>query len=129
MVAVVRRDVAYGRAVDGRLPRLMALIGARNEELTVRGLARHAGLSARRVEMLFRDDVGLSPKQTLRISRFQRALALRRAGPSLTWGAIAVRAGYHDQAHLIHDSRDITGCTPGALFGELTAAFLDNGSS
>lgn len=129
IVTLLARQIGRARAIDDRLPRLMACVAERNEALTVRGLARHAGLSARRVEMLFRDDVGLSPKQVLRIGRLQRALALRRANASLTWSAIAARAGYHDQAHLIHDSRDIAGSTPGELFGELTEVFLGSGSS
>ncbi|HEY9225984.1 MAG TPA: helix-turn-helix domain-containing protein [Gemmatimonadaceae bacterium] len=114
---------------DTLLPDLVALAERHHEPLSVRGLARHAGLSTRRVQSLFRDGVGLSPKQLLRISRFQRALGLARAQPDLSWSAIAARAGYYDQAHLIHDSNDIAGCTPSALLGRdavLTDAFLSD---
>jgi AraC-like DNA-binding protein len=95
----------------------------------VNGLARRAGVSTRRVQSLFRDRVGLSPKQLLRIARFQHALALARTNAGLSWSAIAMRAGYYDQAHLIHESNDIVGCTPAALLGRdasLTDAFLPN---
>ena len=118
------------RASDSRVPALVALIDSVREPFTVRGLARHAGLGVRRVQALFRDDVGLSPKQLLRIHRYQRALATYRAEPRLTWGAVATRAGYHDQAHLNHDSRDIAGLTPAELMespSEFTESFLSNG--
>jgi AraC-like DNA-binding protein len=128
--AICSRLIAYlaeARALEPRVTRLIALIADQREPFTVRGLARHVGLSIRRVQLLFRDDVGLSPKQVHRIQRYQRALAIHRADPRLTWSAVATRAGYHDQAHLNHDSRDIAGCTPTELMGSpsgITEAFL-----
>jgi AraC-like DNA-binding protein len=120
------RQMRRARQLDDRVAQLVAFVSSGGEELSVRALARASGLGTRRVQMLFRDEVGLSPKQTMRIQRFQRAIGLRRANDRLTWSAIAARAGYHDQAHLIHDSRDIAGCTPGDLLGHdgLTDAFL-----
>ena len=60
----------------------------------------------------FDDNVGLSPKQLLRVTRFQRALRIARSEPALSWGRVAHLAGFYDHAHLIHDSNDIAGCTP-----------------
>jgi len=125
--AHLTRQLGRARGVDLRVPTLIAVIEAVREPFTVRGLARYAGLGVRRVQALFRDDVGLSPKQLHRIQRYQRALAIHRAEPGLTWSAIASRAGYHDQAHLNHDSHDIAGQTPAALMGspsEFTDAFM-----
>ncbi len=125
--ALLRR-LRRARTLDERVAQLVEFVSGRGEELSVRGLARASGLSARRVQMLFRDEVGLSPKQTMRIQRLQRAIGLRRANDALTWSAIAARAGYHDQAHLIHDCRDVAGCTPSQLLGHdagITEAFLD----
>jgi transcriptional regulator GlxA family with amidase domain len=99
------------------LMRLVAFAAGSREPMTVRALAREVGLGTRRVQVLFRDGVGPSPKQLLRITRYQRALSLRREHARLSWSAIAVRAGYFDQAHLIHESRDIAGCTPNVLLG------------
>jgi AraC-like DNA-binding protein len=127
LVALLTQRAQRLRAADGVLPRLFSFIAAASEPMSVRGLALAAGLSTRRVQTLFRDGVGLSPKQVLRITRLQRAFGMRRADASLTWGAIAARAGYFDQAHLIHDSRDIAGCTPDVLLGHasgLTDSFL-----
>jgi AraC-like DNA-binding protein len=127
IVAGLSRRLVGAHAVDSRSSRLIALVTGRREPFTVRGLARHVGLSVRRIELLFRDEIGLSPKHVHRIHRYQHALSLRRASPRLTWSAVATLAGYYDQAHLIHDSQDIAGCTPAELLGYdsgLTEAFL-----
>lgn len=121
------RYVGSARELQPHVTRLVALMADQREPFTVRGLARHAGLSVRHVQLLFRDDVGLSPKQLHRIQRYQLALAIHRAQPCLTWSAVATHAGYHDQAHLNHDSRDIAGCTPAELMDSpsgITEAFL-----
>jgi AraC-like DNA-binding protein len=125
--ARLTRYLRRARRLERRLPSLVARIVDHDEPFTVRSLARDAGLSVRCVQHLFRDDVGLSPKQVQRIQRYQRALAIHRANPRLTWSAVATQAGYHDQAHLNHDSRDIAGCTPIQSMGSpsgITAAFL-----
>jgi AraC-like DNA-binding protein len=116
---------------DSHVPRLVALASASSETTSVSRLAREAGVSTRRIQMLFRDHVGLSPKQLLRVTRFQRALRLARTRPTLSWGHIAQLAGFYDQAHLIHDSNDIAGYTPKELVrrdAPLTEVFLDGGA-
>jgi transcriptional regulator GlxA family with amidase domain len=40
---------------------LVHLAGTSTQAMSVRALAAMSGLSARRVQMIFRDDVGLSP--------------------------------------------------------------------
>ena len=131
IVAALLRRASRVAPSDELLPQLVALAENRRDPLSVRGMARHVGLSTRRVQTLFRDAVGLSPKQLLRIARFQRALGLARLNPALSWSAIAVRAGFYDQAHLIHESNEIAGCTPSALVGResnLTDVFLVDAS-
>lgn len=127
IVAALTRQSKRIAPVDGVLPKLVNLVEQRHDMMSVTGLARHAGLSTRRVQLWFRDSVGLSPKQLLRIARFQRALGLARTNPALSWSTVAARAGYYDQAHLIHESNEIVGCTPSVLLGRestLTDAFL-----
>jgi AraC-like DNA-binding protein len=106
---------------------LVHLAGTSAHPMSVRTLAAMSGFSARRVQMIFRDDVGLSPKQLLRINRLQRVLALAQTINPPSWAQIAARTGYFDQAHLIRDARAIVGATPLQLLrmpGELTHAFL-----
>jgi AraC-like DNA-binding protein len=95
--------------------------------LSVRALAARLGLGERQVERELGRHVGLRPKMLLRIARFQRALALARADETLSWSAVAARAGYFDQAHLTHDFRRFAACTPSEFLGRdrsLTDLFL-----
>jgi AraC-like DNA-binding protein len=127
IVAALTKRVARIEPADDVLPALVDVAQRSHDAMSVRRLARHAGISTRRVQILFRDRVGLSPKQLLRITRFQRALGVARAQPEWSWSAIAAHAGYYDQAHLIHESNEIAGCTPAVLLGRdsgLTEAFL-----
>lgn len=82
---------------------------------TVSQLASELGTSERHLRRAFDEVVGMSPKRYLRVLRFQRALALARSSASLEWAAIAQRAGYFDQAHLIADFRAHAGASPTQL--------------
>jgi len=94
----------------------------------VRSLAAAIGLTTRRVEAIFAEQVGLTPKSLARIARLQRALAHARRRPSLTLSAVAHDSGYYDHAHFVRDCQDIAGEAPGAVLGrsdDVTTAFLD----
>ena len=50
-----------------------------------------------------------------RILRFHRFRRLRRQQSDASAALLAIEAGYADQAHLIRESRRLTGVTPSAL--------------
>jgi AraC-like DNA-binding protein len=66
----------------------------------------------------FRERVGLTPKRFFRVRRLQRivgSVCTWSARPAhLDWCRVAADHGFADQAHLIHDFRDLTGMTPTA---------------
>jgi AraC-like DNA-binding protein len=76
-------------------------------------IQRDVGWSARHLRARFLDQVGMSPKAMARVLRLQSALRAHLAGR--TWAQAAVLARYHDQAHLVHDVKAMTGLTPGRL--------------
>ena len=121
---------AHARMIHTRddiLPELVADIADEREPLSVRALAARAGLGTRRLQALFAERVGMSPKMLMRLTRFQRALRIARERDDLSWGAVAHEAGYYDQPHLNHDCQEITGRTPSALVAKdpgLTRIFL-----
>jgi len=81
----------------------------------VPALARKAGLSARQLERVFAERIGLPPKTYLKIIRFQEVLhSLRDGAPSRTWAEIATSHGYYDQAHFIRDFKTFVGTAPSA---------------
>jgi len=101
------------RAGDGTLDEALALLVRRRGRLSVRELARHTGASVRRLERLFRREVGVGPKRFARIVRLQRTIeALRRGGGH---ARVAAEAGFADQAHMVRELRALAGVTPGAI--------------
>ena len=94
---------------------------------SVRALADGIGLTTRRVQAIFADQVGLSPKSLARIARLQRALGYARSQPHRSLCAVAHESGYYDHAHFVRDCRDIAGEAPGKVLGragDVTTAFL-----
>ncbi|HEY3742214.1 MAG TPA: AraC family transcriptional regulator [Bryobacteraceae bacterium] len=91
--------------------------------LTVAEAARQAGLSVRQLERKCLQYTGLSPKMLGRISRFERAMALRRASGA-QWTTIAHELEYSDQMHMIRDFRSLAGDTPGRIMQRISADHL-----
>lgn len=105
------RDAGVGRAAAGAIRTLVAARGA----IRVRDLASAIGLGERRLEQVFAQDVGLSPRAWSRVMRFRSAVDYVTAHPERAWADVARACGYADQAHLVRELRAITGHTPGAL--------------
>lgn len=70
------------------------------------------GISARTLERRFSTQVGIRPKRFARVLRLQRVLGSVRRSSQPDWCALAAEHGYTDQAHLIHDFRDLADITP-----------------
>jgi AraC-like DNA-binding protein len=63
---------------------------------------------------MFKNQVGATPKQYLRIMRFQKAIQeMGTNASSFDWSGLALQSGFYDQAHFINDFRDFSGFTPG----------------
>jgi AraC-like DNA-binding protein len=77
-------------------------------------LGRALGMSERTLRRRFDNAFGYGPKALDRILRYQR---YRRSAEksSETTAILALDSGYSDQAHLVRESRRLTGCAPGAL--------------
>ncbi len=127
LIEALLEHARTARTPDDVLPRLIASIADEPEPLSVRELSRRAGIGTRRLQTLFAERVGMSPKMLMRINRLQHALRIARERNDLSWGAVALEAGYYDQPHLNHDCREITGGAPSALVAKdpgLTEIFL-----
>lgn len=81
--------------------------------ISIADLARATQVSARQLERLFHERIGISPKVFVRIVRFQEVLRATRSGPDSGWAAIALEHGFYDQAHFINDFKAFVGRTPG----------------
>jgi AraC-like DNA-binding protein len=83
------------------------------DEVRVDSVAERLGVTTRHLRRVFKESVGIAPKEFARSVRLQRAV--RSAATSKDWVRIAADAGYYDQAHLIADFRELVGLTPGAF--------------
>ncbi|CAN5441906.1 helix-turn-helix transcriptional regulator [soil metagenome] len=89
----------------------------------VASVADEAWLSTRHLRRRLQEDVGIGPKLLQRIGRLHRFLdlldrSIRSGGPGPGLAAIALAAGYADQAHANRDVLALTGATPGRLATE-----------
>jgi AraC-like DNA-binding protein len=96
-----------------------AVIECRDGNLRVAELALRAGLGMRQFERRFQREIGVAPKLYSRIVRFEAALRCKSKEPARRWTDIAHALGYHDQMHMVHDFRRLSGDTPGAICNEL----------
>ncbi|MED5593590.1 AraC family transcriptional regulator [Janthinobacterium sp. P210006] len=81
----------------------------------VEGLARQLGVSRQHLAQQFRQQVGISPKLFARICRFRAAsLGVKSLAGQPDWAQVALKYGYFDQSHLIHDFQDFAHSSPEA---------------
>ncbi len=77
-------------------------------------LVDQIGYSQKHFIGMFKSQVGVTPKQYLRITRFQKAIQeMETNASSFDWSRLALQSGFYDQAHFINDFRDFSGFTPG----------------
>jgi AraC-like DNA-binding protein len=93
--------------------RIVARAAADREMVRVEHLVREFGIGARRLQRLFGEYVGVSPKWILQRYRLHEAAERIAAGGAIDWAAMALDLGYSDQAHLIRDFKKLVGQPPG----------------
>lgn len=75
-------------------------------------LSSQIGYSQKHFIELFKRQVGVPPKQYLKIMRFQKAVQEIGNNPSIQWSRLAMESGFYDQAHFINDFKFFSGFTP-----------------
>ncbi len=104
-------------ALDRQMSRAFAVVddGLPPETPLVPFLLGRLNMSERTLRRRFEDAFGYGPKTLDRILRFHRFRRLQRRYGDASTALLAIEAGYADQAHLIRESRRLTGVTPSAL--------------
>ena len=95
-----------GRAISTALHQLA------RPDPRVREIVSSLGISHRHFATLFRREVGMTPKLFARIQRFQRAVAIARAGRVEDCARLSCECGYYDQAHMNRDFAAFARSTP-----------------
>lgn len=91
----------------------VAQIVSAHGAVSIRALQDASGYSATWFNQRFRDELGVTPKQLARLSRFRAALD--GLAPDGSLAQLALRVGYTDQAHMHRDFRLLAGTSPMAL--------------
>jgi AraC-like DNA-binding protein len=109
-----------------RMSSTISLIRSTKGAIDINNLAHHTCLSRKQFERKFASLIGISPKQYLKIIRFQNALHLNQLHSYNNLTTLAYEAGYYDQSHFINEAKELTGHTPKKLFepGEIVSDFF-----
>jgi AraC-like DNA-binding protein len=97
-------DGAAGSARQGALRRVDKLAAALD-------------VPVRRLQRLFADYVGASPKWVMRRARLHEAAERAERGGHVDWAGLASDLGYADQAHLTRDFTATIGVPPSRYAG------------
>ncbi|HLL24787.1 MAG TPA: helix-turn-helix domain-containing protein [Kofleriaceae bacterium] len=81
----------------------------------IAALARALGIGERRLQQLFDEHVGLTPKALARLARFRAVLAACAQARPPAWTELALSHGFYDQAHFANELRELAGLTPTQL--------------
>ena len=80
----------------------------------------HPGVSPRQLRRYFDYYIGFNPKTFSRIIRFQKTLKAMMSQPKEQWGKLCYDFGYYDQAHYIHEFKELSGLSPSSVAFSMT---------
>lgn len=83
-------------------------------QITIEEISRKVGYSQKHLIKIFKDNVGVTPKNFLKIIRFQKVIQDISLLKRPNWMSITLESGYYDQAHFINDFKEFSGFTPNA---------------
>lgn len=84
-----------------------------DREITkVEAICDHFGIHIRKLQRMFDQYVGVSPKWVIKLYRLQNAAERMETARNDSWLQISADLGYYDQAHFIKDFKAIIGQTP-----------------
>ncbi len=107
----------------GLVEHAVDIIAATRGAVRIDTLAAALGVSRQHLTNQFRTRVGLGAKLFARVCRFQHASArLRSIGAQQDMAALAIDLGYHDQPHMNHEFKALSGVSPQLFAAERASA-------
>lgn len=103
-----------------RMMRAIALINSSQDAIYVSKLAEKVCLSNKQFQRIFSEHIGVTPKEFIRIVRFQKALHVLQNNHTMNFTALAYECGYYDQAHMTNEFKSFSGYTPSRYVSILT---------
>lgn len=98
------------------------LIAASGGQRALHEVAAAVGVGERRLQQLFRAEIGLTPRAAGRLARLHGLLRALRVQAAPDWADLAVERGFYDQAHLANEFRALCGLTPTQFLGRVVSA-------
>jgi AraC-like DNA-binding protein len=114
----------YGEVIHPQLACAMEVICGRHGSVNLTALSKAVYVSERQLERLFTQHLGAGVKTFSRIVRMNHSLHLLQTTND-SMSSIAAEAGYHDQAHFIHDFRTLCGTTPQLYLNRMSDFYND----
>jgi AraC-like DNA-binding protein len=108
-----------GRMLDEEEPLAAAVLNAR----TAGDIVSASGRPHRAIQRWFEANVGMPPRQYLRLLRFRRTMT-GLAEPAASLADRAARGGFADQAHMARDFRQLAGTRPSTAHARASGPFL-----
>lgn len=81
-------------------------------DLSVNELCTEVGVNERRIQRIFSEQIGISPKRFILNIKLHSFLSLLREKSHSSLTELSLEAGYYDQAHLIREFRKTIGLNP-----------------
>jgi AraC-like DNA-binding protein len=106
---------AWLPAPDPQTERIGAILHAIQHDpgiTQVQQLADHTGVSVRRLQILFKEYVGATPKWVIRRNRLLDAAEQLAGGADVDLATLAQALGYYDQSHFTTDFEKLVGKPP-----------------
>lgn len=101
-----------------RMSHVIEMIRKRQGNISIDQMASEACLGRKQFERVFTGCIGTTPKQYLRIIRFQLAIFQKQLDDKLNMTELSYKCGYSDQAHFINEFKALSGLTPKMFFRE-----------
>ncbi len=103
---------------SGRIENCINTINRTKGLVDIHSLAYEACLSRKQFERTFSNSIGVSPKQFLKIVRFQNVLHEKSKHKNISLTELTYKCGYYDQSHMINDFHQLSGLSPKEYFNE-----------
>ncbi len=104
----IRKLNSTNRVNDPIVSKLMHLMNHSNRINSVQDLANEMNMHVRTLERKFAQNIGLRPKEFLRLTRFIRLKYYLSNAPDMHWAELILKCGFYDQPHLDHEISKVT---------------------
>lgn len=109
---VLLRRLESAKPIEATVDAAIGAILRAGGNLSIASLAPALGVTRQHLARAFALHVGVPPKMFARVTRVRKVLAKARVAARLDWTALALDAGFYDQAHLSGEIRELTGRSP-----------------